>query len=114
MTLTEKMVKVHNDQSTITASFTIKKGQKILFSLGYSSQSPAIVPELLITRANRMTESIRFAQEKRENFSYSDIAEDKVQRRRVTLKHLSQTPSGAIVDAQTSSLQAESGGIRNC
>lgn len=113
MTLPEKMVKVHNDQSTITASFTIKKGQKILFSLSYSSQSPAIVPELLITGANRMTESIRFWQDMMKNFSYSGFAEDRVRRSLLTLKLLAHAPSGAIVAAPTTSLPEEIGGDRN-
>src|SRR5699024_9357417 len=113
MTLPEKVIEVHENKSAITATFSLEEGEQVLFSLSYSSQNPAIIPELSETGEERMNETIYFWKKMMENFSYSGFAEEKVRRSLLALKLLAHAPSGAIVAAPTTSLPEEVGGDRN-
>lgn len=113
LSLPADRIKINEDNSCIRASFSIAKGEEVLFSLSYSSQDPAIIPELTRTGKSRMKESIRYWKDMMQSFSYSGFAEKKVRRSLLALKLLAHAPSGAIVAAPTTSLPEEIGGDRN-
>jgi GH15 family glucan-1,4-alpha-glucosidase len=95
------------------AEFTIHPGERVLFSLGCSSQSPAILPELESTGWERMLQTIAFWQSWIAKCHYEGLYQQAVRRSALTLKLLAHAPSGAIIAAPTTSLPEEIGGERN-
>lgn len=47
-------------QHTAISEFSVKAGERLIFSLCYSSQNPAVLPELKSTGWKRMEHTIRF------------------------------------------------------
>jgi GH15 family glucan-1,4-alpha-glucosidase len=95
------------------AEFILHAGEKITFSLSYSSQSPAIIPEIQLTGCDRMLKSIQYWKNWSAKCNYNGFASEHVIRSALTLKLLTHAPSGAIIAAPTTSLPEEPGGARN-
>lgn len=112
-TLAAERIDIGKDMSCLRAFFSIEEGEQILFSLSYSNQNPAIMPELLQTGPERLDETIRFWRDMMRSFAYAGFAEKMVRRSLLALKLLAHAPSGAIVAAPTTSLPEEIGGDRN-
>lgn len=96
-----------------TAEFVVKPGERILFSLSYSSQSPAVLPELKITGWQRMQQTISFWRNWISKCRYTGLYLEQVKRSALTLKLLAHAPTGAIIAAPTTSLPEKPGGTRN-
>jgi GH15 family glucan-1,4-alpha-glucosidase len=95
------------------SEFSVKEGERVMFSLSYSSRSPAILPELQSTGWKRMNDTIHFWKEWIGHCQYSGLYEQEVRRSALVLKLLAHAPSGAIIAAPTTSIPEEPGGLRN-
>jgi GH15 family glucan-1,4-alpha-glucosidase len=107
------LVKLNEDKSIATAIFKIKAGEKIIFSLSFSQQSPAIIAEVRETGWMRMQQTISFWKQWIGQCKYEGKYQKEVRRSALVLKLLTFAPSGAIVASPTSSLPEDPGGERN-
>jgi GH15 family glucan-1,4-alpha-glucosidase len=113
-TLEPKQIKIENGrQSIATAEFLVKPGERIVFSLSYSSQSPAVLPELKTTGWQRMQQTISFWRNWISKCQYTGLYLEQVKRSALALKLLAHAPTGAIIAAPTTSLPEKPGGERN-
>ncbi|MGN6401664.1 MAG: glycoside hydrolase family 15 protein [Flavisolibacter sp.] len=110
-TLDPKDITVHPNK--VTACFTLEEGENVIFSLSCSSQSPAVVPELKITAANRFLQTVDYWKDWISRCTYEGIYKEQVRRSVFTLKLLAHAPSGAIIAAPTTSIPESPGGERN-
>ncbi|MDX5346855.1 MAG: glycoside hydrolase family 15 protein [Hymenobacteraceae bacterium] len=101
------------EKSEATAVFKVQAGERVVFSLSYSSQSPAIVPEIKTTGWARMQQTVNYWKNWINGCKYTGLYQDHVRRSALALKLLTHAPSGAIVAAPTTSLPEEPGGERN-
>ncbi|MBZ0098746.1 MAG: glycoside hydrolase family 15 protein [Taibaiella sp.] len=95
------------------AGFSVTGGERVIFSLSYTNQAPAIIPELERTGYERMQGTVDYWQNWMGRCAYSGPYEAHVRRSALVLKLLTHAPSGAIVAAPTTSLPEEIGGERN-
>lgn len=93
--------------------FTLAEGEEVVFSLSYSCQNPAIIPEVKTTAAKRLNRAIRYWRDWIAHCNYSGWYKDEVERSVLAIKLLVHAPSGAIVAAPTTSLPEWIGGSRN-
>lgn len=112
-TLNEGQIEVDLRASNVTGEFDIQKGERIIFSLSYSSQSPAVIPELHTTAIQRMNDTIAYWKDWIGKCKYSGAYQEHVKRSALTLKLLAHAPSGSIIAAPTTSLPEKIGGERN-
>ncbi|MDO6388521.1 glycoside hydrolase family 15 protein [Pontibacter sp. BT731] len=113
-TLDPEQIKIDRSTNSIaTATFTLYPGERVVFSLTYNSQSPAVLPELKKTGVKRMQQTIRFWQNWSSLCTYKGRYHEEVKRSVLTLKLLTHAPSGAIIAAPTTSLPEKPGGERN-
>jgi GH15 family glucan-1,4-alpha-glucosidase len=110
-TLHAEQIKV--DKSKAACEFQLENGEGAIFSLSYSSQSPAILPELKTTAWDRMDQTIQFWRNWIAQCSYEGVYKEHVKRSAFILKLLAHAPSGAIIAAPTTSLPEEVGGEKN-
>jgi GH15 family glucan-1,4-alpha-glucosidase len=99
--------------SRVVANFLLKAGQRVIFSLSYSDQSPAVLPELKVTAQHRMQNTISYWRDWVSKCQYTGVYGEQVKRSALTLKLLAHAPSGAIIAAPTTSLPEAIGGERN-
>jgi GH15 family glucan-1,4-alpha-glucosidase len=100
-------------QNMVASEFSIKPGERVIFSLSYSNNAPAVLPEVKTTGWKRMEATILFWKEWISKCQYSGLYENEVRRSALVLKLLTHAPSGAIIAAPTTSLPEEIGGVRN-
>jgi GH15 family glucan-1,4-alpha-glucosidase len=100
-------------RETAISEFSVSTNQSIIFSLSYSNQAPAVLPEVKTTGMSRMATTIHYWKEWINKCKYSGLYKDEVRRSALTLKLLTHAPTGAIIAAPTTSLPEEIGGIRN-
>ena len=112
-TLEEGKLSVADSRSAAFAEFTVRAGEKVIFSFSYSSQSPAILPELKETGLNRLEQTLAYWEEWIGKCRYRGVYKEWVKRSALTLKLLTHAPSGAIIAAPTTSLPEKPGGERN-
>ena len=112
-TLTQQQYSLSQDKGRAVAEFVVQQGEQVVFSLSYSSQSPAIIPEIRTTAWKRMQDTMRYWKKWIGSCQYSGLYEEQVKRSALTLKLLTHAPSGAIIAAPTTSLPEEVGGVRN-
>ena len=112
-TLENGSISVSKTRDQAEARFRLRAGERVIFSLSYSSQSPAILPELKETALKRLQSTTRFWQNWLKQCRYQGVYEQMVKRSALTLKLLAHAPSGAIIAAPTTSLPEELGGERN-
>jgi GH15 family glucan-1,4-alpha-glucosidase len=104
---------VDDRAESATGEFTLKAGEKIIFSLAYSGNGPAVIPEVRTTAIHRFNATINYWKTWLDSCRYSGIYQTQVRRSALTLKLLAHAPSGAIIAAPTTSLPEEAGGERN-
>jgi GH15 family glucan-1,4-alpha-glucosidase len=104
---------VNNGDHKVVAEFTIRSDHHAIFSLSYSSQCPAVLPELKLTGLKRMKNTIVFWQSWIKKCTYTGLYANEVKRSALALKLLTYAPSGAIIAAPITSLPEELGGERN-
>jgi GH15 family glucan-1,4-alpha-glucosidase len=112
-TLKEGQIKVDNLLGSAIAEFNIQQGENAIFSLSYSNQSPAVIPELRTTGLQRMNDTIAYWKDWIAVCKYSGVYQEQVKRSALTLKLLAHAPSGSIIAAPTTSLPEKIGGERN-
>ena len=112
-TLETGKMKVKNCAGKVEAEFHITRGQKVIFSLSYSNQGPAVIPDLLRTGEKRMTGTINYWKNWSARCRYRGIYSEQVRRSALVLKLLGHAPSGSIIAAPTTSLPEQIGGERN-
>lgn len=100
-------------KDNVSAQFEVKQGERILFSLSYCSNSPAVLPELALTGWQRLEETVLFWKNWIAQCTYSGFYEEHVRRSALVLKLLAHAPSGAIIAAPTTSVPEKPGGERN-
>lgn len=110
---TEKLAVANNTESIATAEFSVASGTQVIFSLSYSSQSPAVLPELRETGFNRMQQTIQYWQYWSSRCQYEGLYKQEVKRSVLALKLLTHAPTGAIIAAPTTSLPEQLNGERN-
>lgn len=97
----------------VISVFTIKPGERFIFSLSSSGHSPAIIPEIPTIGSERMKKTIQYWKRWIGKCKYNGIFKDQVLRSALILKLLTHAPSGAIIAAPTTSLPEDPGGVRN-
>jgi GH15 family glucan-1,4-alpha-glucosidase len=102
-----------SQKNVAESEFIMQPGDKFIFSLSYSSQCPAIIPELTLTGLKRMEETIHFWKAWISRCKYDGVYQAQLRRSALALKLLTHAPSGAIIAAPTTSLPEEIGGNRN-
>ncbi|MBF9253764.1 glycoside hydrolase family 15 protein [Pontibacter sp. 172403-2] len=113
-TLNPEEIKVTPDAHGLAeAGFLVKPGEHIIFSLSYSGQSPAVLPELKITGWKRFQQTISYWRNWVGKCHYQGLYKEQVKRSALVLKLLAYAPSGAIIAAPTTSLPEKLGGERN-
>lgn len=93
--------------------FDLEAGEQVIFSLSYSCQNPAIIPEINKTASIWLQRTIRYWSEWISLCKYTGSYKEAVRRSILVLKLLTHAPSGAIVAAPTTSLPEIPGGSRN-
>jgi GH15 family glucan-1,4-alpha-glucosidase len=112
-TLDPDKIKIEFNAGRAVAEFDVKQGERIIFSLSYSNQSPAVLPELKETAWTRMQQTIHYWRDWIGKINYAGVYEKEVRRSVLALKLLAHAPSGSIIAAPTTSLPETPGGERN-
>lgn len=112
-TLDPEEFKVRNDKSEAASEFYVRAGERVIFSLSYSCQSPAVIPELKKTAELRIENTIKYWRNWISTCKYSGFYHEHVKRSALALKLLTHAPSGSIIAAPTTSLPETIGGERN-
>jgi GH15 family glucan-1,4-alpha-glucosidase len=112
-TLDPRQIRVSADQSSAHAEFSVNGGERVCFSLSYSDQGPAVLPELKVSGFRRLQQTILFWKNWIRKCTYAGDYGEQVRRSALALKLLEHAPSGAIIAAPTTSLPEKIGGERN-
>jgi len=112
-TLESRTILITESRGTAIVEFTLKSDQRQVISLSYSSQSPAVLPELKLNGLKRIENTIEFWKKWIQKSTYSGLYLAEVKRSALALKLLTYAPSGAIIAAPTTSLPEYPGAERN-
>jgi GH15 family glucan-1,4-alpha-glucosidase len=112
-TLDPDTIRIEYSAGRAIAEFTVKQGERLIFSFSYSNQSPAVLPELKETAWTRMQQTIHYWRKWISKINYAGVYENAVKRSALVLKLLAHAPSGSIIAAPTTSLPEMPGGKRN-
>ncbi len=112
-TLDPEKIQVNHSQGEVVSEFHVESNQRLIFSLSYSSQCPAVLPEIKTSGLKRMENTIAFWQAWIQKCTYGGLYVEEVKRSALVLKLLTYAPSGAIIAAPVTSLPEERGGERN-
>jgi GH15 family glucan-1,4-alpha-glucosidase len=104
-------IPVTTTSKTVSALFTIKKGQQVTFVASWAPASHRAPPPLDAKKALARTEE--FWKEWASRCTFQGKWRDAVVRSLLTLKALEYSPTGGQVAAPTASLPEEIGGVRN-
>ena len=111
LTVLHASVPVHGENLSTISEFTVKKGQRLWFTLTYGeSFRPAPVR---IDAEQALKDTEKFWTEWAAKLTYKGRYRELVERSLITLKALTFRPTGGIVAAATSSLPEWIGGVRN-
>ena len=111
MVLLRSDVKLHGQDLTSVAEFTVEQGDRVSFVLTYSpSHYPP--PKSVDARA-ALADTTHYWRDWTSHCTYRGEWADAVQRSLITLKALIYRPTGGIVAAPTTSLPEQLGGTRN-
>ena len=112
-TLDPEKIQVNHNHGEVVSEFHVASNQRFIFSLSYSSQCPAVLPQIRTTGLKRMENTIAFWQGWIQKCKYSGLYVEEVKRSALVLKLLTYAPSGAIIAAPVTSLPEQRGGERN-
>lgn len=112
-TLDPSNILLSENKNVAVAEFEVKEGDQIVFSLSYSNQGPAVLPEIKKTGYKRMLNTVEFWKIWISKCTYEGVYQEHVKRSALVLKLLTYAPSGAIIAAPTTSLPEKIGGSRN-
>ena len=111
-TLDPEKIKVSDGKKAV-AEFNLNAGERVIFSLSYSNQSPSTLPELAETGFGRFASTVSFWRAWIGKCEYDGVYAAEVRRSALALKLLTHAASGAIIAAPTTSLPEWIGGRRN-
>ena len=113
--LPEGTVRIENQGKgdLASAEFTLRAGERALFSLIFASDAPAVIAPLGKCAVDRLEQTIQYWQHWLGQCRYVGPYHNEVHRSALTLKLLTFAPSGAIIAAPTTSLPEWPGGERN-
>jgi GH15 family glucan-1,4-alpha-glucosidase len=104
-------VPLNHSDGTVTAEFTIHRGETVAFVLTHSpSHHSAPIP---VSASAALAQTERFWLDWISHCTYRGLEFDAVERSLIVLKALTYAPTGGIVAAPTTSLPEELGGGRN-
>jgi GH15 family glucan-1,4-alpha-glucosidase len=101
------------NQDRVTASFLLKRGDAVQFSLTYGEDSPLVLPPLGHWTQRRIEETIDWWARWAARARYDGPYREAVVRSALALKLLTYAPSGAVIAAATTSLPEQMGGGLN-
>jgi GH15 family glucan-1,4-alpha-glucosidase len=96
----------------LRAKFSLRKGERVVFSLAYADEAPAVIPPLQ-NAMGRLEQTIHYWRSWSSKGRFPETYRGLVQRSALALKLLNFAPSGAFVAAPTTSLPENPGGSRN-
>jgi GH15 family glucan-1,4-alpha-glucosidase len=102
----------HEDGDELVHDFRLKAGDRVVVSLTYADEAPAVIPSLK-TAGDRFERTRHFWNDWLRTCDFQGFYQDEVRRSALTLKLLTFAPSGAIIAAPTSSLPEAIGYARN-
>src|SRR5687767_12937010 len=85
-TLEPDLIKVKNGSAG--TEFEVSQGERVIFSLSYSNQSPAVLPELKQTAWKRMQDTLDYWRGWIQKCQYSGVYHQQVKRSALALKLL--------------------------
>jgi GH15 family glucan-1,4-alpha-glucosidase len=106
-------VRFELDGPDALARFTMRKGERHDFALGFEDRSAAVMPHIGDEATREIETTLQFWREWSSQLTYDGPYRDQVLRSVLVLKLLAYAPSGAIIAAPTTSLPEKIGGIRN-
>jgi len=104
-------VPVHGENLKTVADFTVRKGQRVWFTLTYGASYEPDPEQIDFERA--LNDSLRIWRQWGRRLKYKGKYRDAVERSLITLKAMTFRPTGGIVAAVTTSLPELIGGVRN-
>jgi len=104
-------VPVYGENLKTVAEFTVRKGQKVWFTLTYGASFEPDPKQIDSHRA--LNDSLRIWREWSRRLKYKGKYREAVERSLITLKTMTFRPTGGIVAAVTTSLPESIGGVRN-
>ena len=104
-------VPVHGENLKTIADFTVRKGQRVWFTLTYGASYEPDPKRIDFERA--LNDSLRIWRGWSNRLKYKGKYRDAVERSLITLKAMTFRPTGGIVAAVTTSLPESIGGVRN-
>ncbi|MGO9324122.1 MAG: glycoside hydrolase family 15 protein [Terracidiphilus sp.] len=104
-------VPVHGENLKTVADFTVRKGQKVWFTLTYGASYEPDPKQIDSQRA--LNDSLRIWRQWSRRLKYKGKYRDAVERSLITLKAMTFRATGGIVAAVTTSLPESIGGVRN-
>jgi GH15 family glucan-1,4-alpha-glucosidase len=111
MVVLHTKVPVHGEGPTSVSEFTVRKGEKVSFTLTYGSSLEKIPTQAAPAKMLKETEAYWTRWMKKS--CYRGEYADTVSRSLMVLKAMTYRPSGGIVAAVTTSLPERIGGVRN-
>ncbi len=102
---------VHGENLKTVAEFTVRKGQRVWFTLTYGASYEPDPKQIDFQRA--LNDSLRIWRAWSTRLKYNGKYRDAVERSLITLKAMTFRPTGGIVAAVTTSLPESIGGVRN-
>ena len=111
--LTEEQISFNPLNNEVTAHFSLKAGDRIIFSLTYSEISPAVIPPLGSYALERFKRTLNYWRNWISKCKYAGEFSEEVRRSALALKLLVFAPSGALIAAPTTSLPESLQGERN-
>jgi GH15 family glucan-1,4-alpha-glucosidase len=110
--LPSSKIEIFHEQHAF-ANFEVKKGERYIFSMCFSTTAPAVIPALGNEAMKRLNHTIAYWREWISCCKYHGPYKKQVIRSALTLKLLTFAPSGAVLAAPTTSLPELIGGVRN-
>jgi len=104
-------VPVHGENLKTVAEFTVRKGQRVWFTLTYGASYEPDPKQINFQRA--LDDSVRIWRGWSKRLKYKGKYREAVERSLITLKAMTFRPTGGIVAAVTTSLPESIGGVRN-
>lgn len=104
-------VEMRGENFTTTAAFTVSAGQRVPFTLTWFRSFEN--PPRAINADSALRDTVSWWEKWAKRCTYDGIRKDLVLRSLMTLKALTDMPSGGIVAAPTTSLPEKIGGVRN-
>jgi len=113
ITLRSDIKLILHENHSASATFTMKVGQKLDFSLTYTSEAPAVLPPLGAPISKKLASTIDWWQKWSNRITYKGPYKPQVIRSALALKLMGYAPSGAFIAAPTTSLPDIIGGELN-